>query len=214
MESILRKLTLKNKTRPLTSRSRRHLTRQKLQNMLRVTVQSISNFLKIVNHRTHTDPPILQPRQLQTLTLRTHFGTLPTRLLQHGLIIISHETSPQQEHTHHTIKNLFITTTTINTAQNSTSKPQLPPSISKQSQNKHRMHDQFREPKTHPHKQTKTRNKRNTAKALHDLAKKIFLELSIERPATLDSTCKFDHSVEKKFDQSTETSVTIGFHVD
>jgi len=147
--------------------------------MLRVTVQSISNFLKIVNHRTHADPSILQPRQLQTLTLRSHFGTLSTRLLQHGLIIVSHETSPQQEHTHHTIKNLFITTPTINTAQNSTSKPQPPTTISRQSQNKHRMHDQFREPKTRPHKQTKTRNKRNTSKALRDLAKKIFLSCQL-----------------------------------
>ena len=43
-----------------------------------------------------------------------------------------------------------------------------------------------------------------------DWPKKIFLELSIERPVTTRDkalTCKFDWSVEKKFDQSSERPV-------
>jgi hypothetical protein len=88
-ERILRELALKDNPRTLSSRSSRHLTRQELHNVLRVTIQGTSNLLKIINHGAHANPRILQPGQLQTLTLRTHLRTLRTRPLQQILILVS-----------------------------------------------------------------------------------------------------------------------------
>jgi hypothetical protein len=60
-ERVLRKLTLKDNSRTLSRRGCRHFARQELHDVLGIPAQSISNFLKIVDHGTHANPRILQP---------------------------------------------------------------------------------------------------------------------------------------------------------
>jgi hypothetical protein len=66
--------------------------------MLRVTIQSVSNLLKIVNHSAHTYPRIVQPWNLQTLTLHPYLRQLGTRPLQQPLVIIAQRPTHQQKH--------------------------------------------------------------------------------------------------------------------